>query len=401
MDRNRVGRPGPAWDAMVVVSVLYVPMAVLAMGPYLLEDPTILLSPFPEGGVRGFLESALAGRTGPYQAHLAGMISHTLTGSLLLMLGPYLLWSRPRRRTRTHVIAGRVYLATALASMTGALVFLANEPLESAFTGPVFALGLWAMLVGTVSSAVLGWVAALRHQIRLHVIWVCLNYGFLMSAPMLRIEWGLFGAVGVGDTLEEVSPQSAIHIVALTATAGVIGGLHIADHLRPKGAMLGAATSTTGGTAPFAVPRSVVMGCGAVGLVALLVVAERHLDHGSRATTHLAWYVVPVLLVAGACALLRRRALARERLGLADDLVVVLCWLALSPVIALVVAAASRGWLGLTPPVADATGVTLCGGLAAFFAAQTLHVRAELTDRRRAPAPTGAATRSPERAPAS
>ena len=189
MDRNRVSRPGPAWDAIAVVSALYVPMAVLAMGPYLLEEPTMLLSQLPEDGVRGFLEGALAGRTGPYQAHLAGMISHTLTGALLLTLGPYLLWSRPRRRTRAHVLAGRLYIATALASMTGALVFLANEPIEAAFTGPVFALGLWAMLVGTVSSAVLGWFAAVRHRIRLHVLWVCLNYGFLGEVEAAPGQW--------------------------------------------------------------------------------------------------------------------------------------------------------------------------------------------------------------------
>lgn len=235
MRRVQVSRPGPAWSALAIVSIVYLPMAALAMTPYFLDEPAMLLSAFPEGGFRGFLESALAGRTGPYQAHLAGMVFHTVTGALLMALGPYLLWSRPRRRSLAHVVAGRVYLATALASMTGALVFLLGEPLEEAFTGPVFALGLWAMLVGTVASALLGWVAALRHQIRLHVLWVCLNYGFLMSAPLLRIEWGLFGAVGVGATVEEVSPQSAIHVVALSTTAAVVGALHIADHLRPKG----------------------------------------------------------------------------------------------------------------------------------------------------------------------
>ena len=181
MGTNRVDRPGSAWGAMAITSILYLPMAALAMGPYLLADPGILLEALPEGGFRTFLESALDGRTGPYQAHLAAMVFHTVTGAMLMGLGPYLLWSRPRRRTTAHVFAGRLYMATVMASMTGALIFLANEPLEAAFTGPVFALGLWAMLVGTVASAILGWVAALRHQIRLHVLWVCLNYGFVTS----------------------------------------------------------------------------------------------------------------------------------------------------------------------------------------------------------------------------
>src|SRR5699024_1268989 len=107
--RSQVVRPGPAWDAMAVVSLLYFPMAVLAMGPYVLTQPTARFSAWPEDAAfRVFLESALEGRTGPYQAHLAAMVFHTLTGSLLMVLGPYLLWSRPRRRTRTHVLAGRL-----------------------------------------------------------------------------------------------------------------------------------------------------------------------------------------------------------------------------------------------------------------------------------------------------
>ena len=403
MRHSHVTRPGPAWDAMAVVSLLYFPMAVLAMGPYFLTQPTVLFSAWPEDAAfRVFLESALDGRTGPYRAHLAAMVFHTLTGSLLMLLGPYLLWSRPRRRTRTHVLAGRLYVATVLASMTGALVFLVTEPLEEAFTGPVFALGLWAMFFGTVLSALLGWVAALRHQIRLHVLWVCLNYGFVMSAPLLRIEWGLFGVAGVGDTLEEVSPQAAIHVVALSTMAAVVGAVHIADHLRPKGGTLGTVTRHRAPSA--AVPPGVVVGCVGAGLAALGVLAVRYLDHGSAATTNLAWFVVPVTLGAGATLLLRRRAAASGRAELADEHTVLLCWVACSPVIALGVAVLARVWLGLGSPIADATGVTLCGGLAAFFAVQTLHVREELAGHRRsgrAGTTAGAVSHSREGSPAS
>lgn len=397
MGRTQVNQPGRGWTALALVSAMYLPMAALAMGPYFLDDPTALVSQLPEGGFRGFVEGALAGRTGPYQAHLLSMAFHTLTGALLMGLGPYLLWSRPRRRIRRHVVAGRLYLATALASMTGALVFLVNEPLTAAFTGPVFALGLWAMLVGTVSSALLGWVAALRHQIRLHVLWVCLNYGFLMSAPLLRLEWGLFGALGVGETLEEVSPQSAIHIVAVSTTLAVLGGLHLADRLRPQGVVLGgarAATSSTGWVSGPGIPRSLVLGSATVGAGALAVIGSRYLGHGPTATTHLAWYAVPVLVLIGAVELFRRRALATGRHELAEEHLVLLCWLVLSPVIALGVAVLARTWLALEPPVADATGVTLCGGLAVFLAVQTMHARLELAGHRRR---SGTAPRSRSR----
>lgn len=398
MQHVNVNRPGRGWDAMAVVSVLYLPMAALAMGPYFLDDPTLLVSQLPEGGFRLFVEGALAGRTGPYQAHLLGMVSHTLTGAMLMGLGPYLLWSRPRRRTRSHVIAGRVYLATALASMTGAFVFLVNEPLEAAFTGPVFALGLWAMFVGTVFSALAGWVSALRHRIPAHIMWVCLNYGFLMSAPLLRTEWGLFGIVGVGDTLEEVSPQSAIHIVALTAGVGVIGGLHLADHLRPQARTLGAATATGARPAP---PRWTVIASVLLGGSAFAVMAGRYLDHGRLATTHIGWYAVPVLGLVVAVVLLRRRALRRGRAALADDLLVLVCWLALSPAVAVVISAVASAWLDLEAPVADATGLTLCGGLAAFWAVQTLDGWSQLVDRRRKGTEAAPATHSRETARAS
>lgn len=391
MERTQLNRPGRVWDAMAVVSLMYLPMAALAMGPYFLEDPTAVVSQLPDGGFRHFVEGALAGRAGSYQAHLVGMVSHTVTGALLMALGPYLLYSRPWRRTLRHVVAGRLYLATALASMTGALVFLVNEPLEAAFTGPVFALGLWAMLVGTVSSALLGWVAAVRHQIRLHVIWVCLNYGFLMSAPLLRIEWGLFGVLGVGDTLEEVSPQSAIHVVAVSTTIAAVGGLHLADLIRsrrsvlvPLGASTGTASGEGGGVAPRSgVPRPLVLATMGAGVGAFVVIAGRYLEHGASATTHLAWFAVPLVILLVGVEALRRRARGRGRVELAEDHLVLLVWLAASPVIALGVAAASRVWLGLDPAVADASGVTLCGGLAVYGAIQTVAIRSELTERTR------------------
>lgn len=247
MGRGHVTRPGRGWTAVTVVSIMYVPMAALAMVPYTLHEPVALLSQLPEGGVRGFLEGALEGRTGPYQANMLAMVSHSVTGALLMLLGPYLLYTRPRRRQRNHVIAGRLYLATVFASMTGSTIYLVNEPLDDIFTGPVFGLSLWTILVGTVMSAVLAWISAVRHQIRLHVLWVCLNYGFLMTAPVLRLEWGLFGAIGVGETLEEVSPQAAMNVAALTATTAVLFGLHLADRMRPKMPLLGAARSSNGG----------------------------------------------------------------------------------------------------------------------------------------------------------
>ena len=120
MDRNRVSRPGPAWDAIAVVSALYVPMAVLAMGPYLLEEPTMLLSQLPEDGVRGFLEGALAGRTGPYQAHLAGMISHTLPGALLLVGGGSLAGDGGSRRSLSSCEGRTPFLRKSLSSCEGA-----------------------------------------------------------------------------------------------------------------------------------------------------------------------------------------------------------------------------------------------------------------------------------------
>lgn len=371
MRENRVTRPGRGWTAVAVVSLMYMPMAALAMVPYTAPDPAALMSQLPDTGIKGYLQGALVDRTPSYQANMIALVSHTVTGSLLMLLGPYLLWTRPRRRERRHVIAGRLYLATVFASMTGSATYLVREPLEEAFTGPVFGLALWSILVGTILSAVLAWVSAVRHQIRMHVLWGCLNYGFLMTAPLLRIEWGLFGLIGVGETLEEASPQATINLVTITGTTAVLFALHLTDRMRPTAPLLGAAPTPSNGGG---YARVLVLGSLAAGAVSLVVLVRRYLDHGDSATTHLAWFVVPLAVALAVVALLGRRASRAGRDALARDHLVLLFWLGLAPAIALVVSAnVTHGALGLEPTIGDGAGVTVSVGYAMVFTLMTFH----------------------------
>lgn len=347
MRENRVTRPGRGWTAVAVVSLMYMPMAALAMVPYTAPDPAALMSQLPDTGIKGYLQGALVDRTPSYQANIIALVSHTVTGSLLMLLGPYLLWTRPRLCERRHVIAGRLYLAT------------------------VFGLALWSILVGTILSAILAWVSAVRHQIRMHVLWGSLNYGFLMTAPLLRIEWGLFGLIGVGETLEEASPQATINLVTITGTTAVLFALYLTDRMRPTAPLLGAAPTPSNGGG---YARVLVLGSLAAGAVSLVVFVRRYLDHGDRATTHLAWFVVPLAVALAVVALLGRRASRAGRDALARDHLVLLFWLGLAPAIALVVSAnVTHGALGLEPTIGDGAGVTVSVGYAMVFTLMTFH----------------------------
>ena len=152
---------------------------------------------------------------------------------------------------------------------------------------------------------------------------------------------------------------------------------------------------------PYAVTARAALAVAAIGLAALAWFVKRYLDHAADATTNIAWFIVPMAATVGVTLLLGRRAARTGRVELAEEHLILVCWLALAPVIGLVVAAASRVVFDLTAPVADATGLTLCGGLAVFFAVQTLHLRAEMTRWLRQAATVPSVSRSRQTTPAS
>ncbi|MFE1271429.1 DUF2306 domain-containing protein [Streptomyces sp. NPDC058758] len=217
------GRGRVAVLALTAVCLAYAPIAFTELWPYARPGAPALgewllgrtVSP-------GFVAEAVRDRTGPYGRSLVPLVVHSVLGGLLMLLGPVQLLTAVRRRVRLHRALGVVFAATVYASMAGAAVYLVRTPPERAFSGAAFWVVLAVILVGTVGSLTLGVLAAYRGFPDLHQRWLLLCYGFLMTAPLLRLEWGFLPALYPGLSLQDVNRVAIMHLGALVSFGALL-----------------------------------------------------------------------------------------------------------------------------------------------------------------------------------
>lgn len=129
-----------------------------------------------------------------YVKALSSVGPHMVLGGVALGLG--LLQFVPalrRRHRRLHRAIGAVVALAVLASMVGAIGFLAYVPMRQGASGPAFHLGLWALAGLTLVLLVQAGLAAWARDFRAHMVWMALVFAALATAPMLRVDWLLFG----------------------------------------------------------------------------------------------------------------------------------------------------------------------------------------------------------------
>ncbi len=146
-----------------------------------------------------------------YGAGLQFMLMHTTMGALALALGPFQFSRRLRQRYRgLHRNAGRVYLATVGLSMIAGLGYLATTPPGDVFSGAAFAIALVGLDVLVLLTAGLALHAILRRDVPRHRAWMAVNFGLLLSTPVLRLLWVVYGWV-----FPDV-PQTATNLAIMT-----------------------------------------------------------------------------------------------------------------------------------------------------------------------------------------
>ncbi|MCX5389242.1 DUF2306 domain-containing protein [Streptomyces sp. NBC_00094] len=345
---------------MTVVCLAYAPIAVTELWPYARPGAPALgewllgRSVSPE-----FVAEAVRDRMGPYSRSLAPLILHSVLGGLLMLLGPVQLLTALRRRVRLHRITGTVFAVTVYVSMAGAALYLVRTPPEQAFSGAAFWIVLATILVGTVGSVSLGVLAAIRGLPDLHQRWMLLCYGFLMTAPLLRLEWGFLPSLYPGLSIQDINRVAIMHLGALVS----FGALLASRALDRRATVPG----VTGTWCPAPVMAAVHL-AGAAGLAWTTVA---FLDHGAGGRRLLLAYVVPyavtyaVIVVRAARARVRGADWAREewRMHLAA--------LCLAPAFSAVTVPVLERTMGLDRLTALVAGVgTGCGVLA--YAAVTV-----------------------------
>lgn len=129
-----------------------------------------------------------------YVTALASLGPHMALGGIAVGLGLLQFWPGLRRRHRQlHRAVGAVVALAVLASMAGAIGFLAYVPMREGASGPAFHLGLWALAGLTLFLLLQAALAAWARDFRAHMVWMALVFAALATAPMLRLDWLLFG----------------------------------------------------------------------------------------------------------------------------------------------------------------------------------------------------------------
>lgn len=380
---------GTTWRRLAVIAVSavcvgYAPIAMTELWPYAHPGAPAfgewilahVVSP-------RYVADALATRIGPYRHSLVPMIAHSVLGGVLMLLGPAQVLTAVRRRTRLHRGLGVVFAVTVYASMAGAGMYLARTAPEDAFSGAAFWIVLATILVGTVMSVTFGVLAAVGGFPDLHQRWMLLCYGFLLTAPLLRFEWGGLPLILPGLSMAEINQLATMHLGSVVALGALIASRSLDRRANVAG--------VSGSWAPVPVLALAHL----AGAAALTWIVRASLDHGTWGRRLLLAYLLPYAATYAVMALRARRAGREGRLWAREEWRLHWVALCLAPVLSAGAAPLFERSLGLDGLTALAAGAAIGCGVMAFTATVLVSVRvmyAREVLKRAAPAP-GSVTR--------
>lgn len=186
-----------AWAALALWCLAYGPMAIEYMWRFFNPDAPGLWNHL-YAGVVDRDEALGAGsihveKHDEYAANRGTMLLHTTVGGVAIILFAAQFSARFRRNLKRHRIIGRVAAALALTGMVGAAAYLLAVGPEGTYDGPAFYIQLWALALGTAVGVVLGVSAAVKRQIAMHQAFMAYAFALLLTAPLLRVGYLVFG----------------------------------------------------------------------------------------------------------------------------------------------------------------------------------------------------------------
>ncbi|MFJ9539656.1 DUF2306 domain-containing protein [Streptomyces sp. NPDC101225] len=350
--------------AVTVMCVAYAPIAMTELWPYARPGAPAfgewllgrMVSPH-------YVTDALATRIAPYRHSLVPLIAHSVLGGALMLLGPAQLLTAARRRTRLHRVLGVVFAATVYASMAGAALYLARTAPEDAFSGAAFWIVLATILVGTVLSVTFGVLAAVGGHPDLHQRWMLLCYGYLLTAPLLRLEWGTLPWVLPG------LPMTAINLVAVQHLGSIVVlGALVASRTLDRRARVGGVTGTWA-------PLPVLAAAHLAGAAALVWIVRSYLDLGATGHRLLGAYLLPYAVAYAVMAGGARRSGRAGRSWAREEWRLHLTALCLAPVLSVGAVPVLQRGLDLDRSTALSAGVAIGCGMLAFAATAVVSMR--------------------------
>ncbi|WP_043263125.1 DUF2306 domain-containing protein [Streptomyces sp. CT34] len=350
--------------ALVAVCVGYAPIAMTELWPYAHRGaPAFGEWLLARATSPRYVADAFATRVGPYGRSLIAMIVHTVLGGALMLLGPVQLLTAVRRRIRLHRTVGVVFALTVYASMAGAAVYLVRTAPGDAFSGPAFWIVLATILVGTVMSVTYGIVAAIAKFPDLHQRWMLLCYGYLMTAPLLRLEWGALPALFPGLSLEDVNRIAIMHLGSIVVFGALLGSRAMDKR-----------TTVPGVTGTW-VPAPVLAAAHLAGALALAWIAKSFLEWGVAGQRMLLGYLLPYAVTYAVLAVRARRAGRASHGWAREEWRLHLAALCLAPALSATAGLLFERYAGLDRQTALSAGVAIGCGMLAFAATTVVSLR--------------------------
>ena len=122
------------------------------------------------------------------------LVTHNVLAGICMLCGALQFWPTLRRRhPRWHRRLGMTYVMAAQTAMVAAMGYLLLTPVLRIYDHLTFYVMLWSLAIGVSATLWLALHELWRGNIARHQGWMCLNYGLLLTAPMLRAGWALLG----------------------------------------------------------------------------------------------------------------------------------------------------------------------------------------------------------------
>ncbi|WP_436872044.1 DUF2306 domain-containing protein [Acinetobacter haemolyticus] len=132
----------------------------------------------------------------PYTQSRIPMLFHSIFGGLAILIAIYQFYKSYRiRYPQRHRVLGRLQVIVVTITVIGSIIYLINTSAEDTFSGISFHYLLWLLAIGTLLSLYLAVWAIIRKDILTHQVLMIFNFGALLSAPVLRLEWLIIGQI--------------------------------------------------------------------------------------------------------------------------------------------------------------------------------------------------------------
>lgn len=119
---------------------------------------------------------------------------HNVMGGICMLFGALQFWPAFRKKyPRWHRGFGALYMVTAQLAMIAAMVYLSLTPVKTIYDSFSFYMGLWLLAIVVTVTLWLSIYHLKRGEYGQHQAYMAINFGALLTAPMLRYNWVLGG----------------------------------------------------------------------------------------------------------------------------------------------------------------------------------------------------------------